>query len=362
MVRPVLLAVLVAALGAPAALAATPWVGRYTVGVEGGQQVATWTIDHPDRGACDVSQKGGGSEKAAFQPGEALPLFAAGVAGGGVRLGAVSDLLLPALLDREATVAVGPDDGDDGPTFCPSGPPSTADASGADCGQRPAEGFLTLTPGAGGALAVSPGPTQQQGIGPPYSSCPLFGVPFPTLLAPALMVAPSLLGPRGQPAFSVEGSATAPASAPDVTGQTQTTLRLRFTRAFVTGSVALPPGVATLPVARDGTTALSLRCPEGGPRCGGSVALGLGTLSADVTQERAASAYPFGLASSEPAIATTRFALKPGRRGRVALRLRSGKRKDVRRFAGRRLDVVITARSGASRLAFVIGAVRIRSK
>jgi hypothetical protein len=355
-----LLAAAVAA--APArAHAAAPWVAQYLVAVAGGQQTTDWTIAHPDRGACDVSQTGSGSEKATFQPAAGSPMFAAGSGAGAPVLGPASDVLLPAFVDREAQVAYGPDDGDDGAGYCTTPPPSAPAAP--DCGSKSAQGFIDVTPTSGLGLDIQPGPSQLSGDGPPYAACAIYGVAFPTLAEPSFALSPASFGPTALASFVVDGRASRPVTDPDTSGQISIDLRLRFTRALLTGSTRPGAGAGTLAVARDGTLRLPLRCPKGGPPCAGTIALGTGGVGISVDASvRAASAFPVPVTASEPTIAGNAYRLGPGRSGRVRLRLHSGNPVSVRKLAKLDLDLVATAKQGTRSLRFIIGVTHVRPR
>jgi hypothetical protein len=362
---PVLVSALAIALAAtPGQAVAAPWVGQYLVGVSGGQQTVDWTLDHKDAGACDVSQSGSGSERALFQAGDDSPMFAAGGAGL-LRLGAASDVPLPAFVDREGQIAYGPDDGDDGPGFC-ANPPPGAPAS-ADCGTKTAQGFIDVTPTSGLGLDIQPGPSQLSGEGPPFAACPLFGVAFPTLVEPNFALSAASFGPKAPASFVAEGKASRPVTDPDTAGQNAIDLQLRFTRALITGATRPGPGAGTVAVARDGTLSMPLRCPKGGPPCAGTIAIGTGGLSLGVSGDsariRAApSVFPAPVTATEPTIASNAYRLRPGTTGRVRLRLHSGNPASVRKFGKLDLDLVASARSGARTLRFLIGTTHVRPR
>jgi hypothetical protein len=361
--RVLLLLPLLAALAlAPAAAhAAGPWVAQYLVAVDGGQQTTSWSINHPDRGACDVSQVGSGTETATFQAAAGSPLFAAGSGAGAPTLGPASDVLLPAFVDREAQVAYGADDGDDSPGFCTAPPPS-APAS-PDCGTKAAQGFIDVTPTSGLGLDIQPGPSQVNGPGSPYTACAIYGVAFPTLVEPSFALSAASFGPAAPASFVADGKASRPVTDPDTSGQSSIDLQLRFTRALLTGSTRPGPGAGSLAVARDGTLLLPLRCPKGGPACAGTIALGTGQLGIAIEAAlRAASPFPAPVTSTEPTIASNAFKLKPGRRGSVRLRLLSGKPSSVRKFGRIDLDLVETAKKGSRSVRFIIGTTRVRPK
>lgn len=353
-----LVAVLLAAVPAHAS---APWVAQYVVGVAGGQQTTSWTINHADGGACDVSQTGSGTETATFQAGQGSPMFAAGTGTGAPRLGPASDVLLPATVDREAQVAYGADDGDDGPAFCAM-PVASAPAN-PDCGPKEAQGFVDVTPTTGLGLDIQPGPSQLSGDGSPYASCAFHGVAFPTLVEPSFQLAGASFGPKAPPSFVADGRAARPVTDPDTSGTSAIDLQLRFTRALVTGSTRPGRGAGSLAVRRDGTLSLPLRCPKGGPACAGTMQLGTGELSVGIESSfrAGASAFPAPVTSAEPTVASNRFRLKAGAGGRVRLRLASG-RKLVARLSRIDVDLVESVKKGSSSLRFVIGTTHLRAR
>lgn len=352
---------LAAVLAAAPAQASAPWVGQYLVGVGGGRQQTSWTLSHADAGACDVSQNGSGTETATFQAGAGSPMFAAGSGSGAPRLGPASDVLLPAIVDREAQVAYGPDDGDDGPAYCAT-PPPAAPAS-PDCGTKTAEGFIDVTPTSGLGLDIQPGASQLAGGGPPYAACAFHGVPFPSLVEPSLTLSAASFGPAAPASFLADGGASRPVADPGTSGTSTIDIQLRFTRALVTGSTRPGPGAGTLAVARDGSLSLPLRCPRGGPACAGTIQLGTGGLAVSIESRLRAgpSAFPAPVTSTEPTVASNAFRLRPGRAGRVRLRLASGRRL-VRRLARIDVDLVESVRKGSRLLRFVIGTTHLRAR
>ena len=348
-------------LAADPAHGAAPWVAQYVVGVAGGQQTTSWTIDHADAGACDVSQHGSGTETATFHAAQGSPMFAAGTGSGAPRLGPASDVLLPATVDREAQVTYGADDGDDGPAFCTT--PVPAAPASPDCGVKEAQGFVDVTPTTGLGLDVQPGASQVGGDGPPYAACAFHGVPFPTLVEPSFQLAGASFGPQAPPSFVADGKAARPVTDPDTSGTSAIDLQLRFTRVLLTGSTRPGRGAGSLAVRRDGTLSLPLRCPKGGPACAGTIQLGTGQLSVGIESSfrAGASAFPAPVTSTEPTVASNRFALKAGRSGRVRLRLASG-RKLVTRLSKIAVDLVESVRKGSRSMRFVIGATHLRAR
>lgn len=346
------LAAVFAAFAAPAA--AAPWVGVFQLSVSGGSVDDSWSVHHADAGACDVSQSGSGSETGSLTPGAPVVVTLTGV-GTTAFLAPVAGLTTVAQLDRQGSIEYGPDDGDDG-DGCPSGDGEAPPAP--DCGPSTLPLSLALLPGASSGLIAT-----TADAGSRYDNCPVMGQVLPAI--PRMLAAPILvngIGPAPGPGLALAALAGTDVDADadsDVTSKLEVDLRLD--RVAVIEALDLKDAYREAPVDSHGVVHLPVTCPAG-KACAGTIAVGISDLGSSAERAVTAPRWPKPLLQAGPALGSARFAIRAGKKARVAVRLAHGSAATLSGLTGEPLDVIVRQSAGKRRkpIAFVVGQVRLR--
>jgi hypothetical protein len=349
------LATVSAALVTPAA--AAPWVGVFQVSVSGGSADNRWTLHHADAGACDVSQSGSGTETGSLTPGGSVITTLTGV-GATAFLTPIADLKTVANLDRQGSIDMGPDDGDDGDS-CPSGgggdtPPAP------DCGTSILPLSFLLVPGATPGLSA-----QSDALGSRYDNCTSMGSVLPSV--PQTLTAPPFvtgLGPAPGPALglvSVAGTEVVNDADSDVTTKLQ--VDLRFDRVATIEALDLKDSYTTAPVDAHGDVQLPVSCPAGAA-CTGTIAIGSSDQGSSTDRAVSQPRWPRPLTHVQAPLGSAKFRVKGGKKARIRILLGHGSTQVVQAFAGERLDVIVRQAAGKKHkpIAFVVGQVRLRAR